>query len=177
MWCRAGSAAGAALLPRRGLGGLGQAGEQLAQRQAEAGQDVAAGQGVGLGERRGLIGGGVDDHGPLGRVHQPDEADAGQEVFAELAPHFLHVNNSYGEWFAEDQALGIAGMKPKTLEEYKASGELQILTPEAAIAYFKDLQARMPIEHFMMGMPAGLPPERFLHYAGQFAQDVLPAFA
>lgn len=100
-----------------------------------------------------------------------------EAAMAELAPHFLHVNNSYGEWFAEDQALGMAGMKPKTLEEYKASGELQILTPDQAIAFFKDLQARMPIEHYMLGMPAGLSPERFLHYAEVFAQDVLPAFA
>lgn len=98
-------------------------------------------------------------------------------AMAELAPHFLHVNNSYGEWFAEDQALGMAGMKPKTLAEYKASGELQILTPEAAIATFKDMQARMPIEHFMMAVPPGLPAERFLHYAGVFAKQVLPAFA
>lgn len=100
-----------------------------------------------------------------------------EAAMEELAPHFLHVNNSYGEWFAEDQALGMAGMKPKTLEEYKASGELQILTPDAAIAMFKDMQARMPLEHFMMTMPAGLSAERFLHYAEQFAQDVLPAFA
>jgi alkanesulfonate monooxygenase SsuD/methylene tetrahydromethanopterin reductase-like flavin-dependent oxidoreductase (luciferase family) len=95
----------------------------------------------------------------------------------ELAPYFLHVNNTYGEFFAEDQALGMAGMKQKTLEEYKASGELQILTPDAAIAMFKDMQVRMPIEHFMMAMPPGLPAARFLRYAEDFAKDVLPAFA
>ena len=95
----------------------------------------------------------------------------------ELAPYFLHVNNSYSEFFAEDQALGMAGMKPKTLDEYKASGELQILTAEAAIAMFRDMQARMPIEHFMMAVPPGLPAERFLRYAEEFAADVLPAFA
>lgn len=100
-----------------------------------------------------------------------------EAAMEELAPHFLHANNSYGEWFAEDQALGMGGMKPRTLDEYKASGELQILTPEAAIAMFRQMQARMPIEHFMMAMPPGLPAERFLRYAGDFARDVLPAFA
>jgi probable F420-dependent oxidoreductase len=100
-----------------------------------------------------------------------------EAAMAELAPHFLHVNNTYSEFFAEDQALGMAGMKPKTLDEYKASGELQILTPDAAIAMFKDMQARMPIEHFMMAMPPGLPAERFLRYAADFAKDVMPAFA
>lgn len=100
-----------------------------------------------------------------------------EAAMEELAPHFLHVNNSYSEWNAEDQALGMHGMKVKTLEQYKASGDLQILTPDAAIAMFKDMQARMPLEHFMMAMPAGLPAERFLHYAGMFARDVMPAFA
>jgi alkanesulfonate monooxygenase SsuD/methylene tetrahydromethanopterin reductase-like flavin-dependent oxidoreductase (luciferase family) len=103
-----------------------------------------------------------------------DDPDAAME---ELAPHFLHVNNSYGEWFAEDQALGMQGMKPKSLDEYKASGELQIVTPEAAIAMFKDMQAKMPIEHFMMARPPGLPARRFLHYAEVFAKKVMPAFA
>ena len=69
------------------------------------------------------------------------------------------------------------GMKPKTLEEYKASGELQNVTPDAAIAMFREMQAKMSIEHFMMAMPPGLPAERFLEYAGNFAKDVLPAFA
>jgi alkanesulfonate monooxygenase SsuD/methylene tetrahydromethanopterin reductase-like flavin-dependent oxidoreductase (luciferase family) len=100
-----------------------------------------------------------------------------EAAMEELAPHFLHVNNSYSAWNAEDQALGMHGMKPQTLEEYKASGDLTILTPDAAISMFKKMQARMPLEHFMMGMPAGLPPERFLHYASDFAADVLPAFA
>jgi alkanesulfonate monooxygenase SsuD/methylene tetrahydromethanopterin reductase-like flavin-dependent oxidoreductase (luciferase family) len=104
-------------------------------------------------------------------AHDPEAA------MAELAPHFLHVNNTYGEFFAEDQALGMAGMKPKTLEEYKASGELQILTPDAAIAFFEDLQARMPIEHYMMALPPGLPAERFLYYAGVLAKEVMPVFA
>jgi alkanesulfonate monooxygenase SsuD/methylene tetrahydromethanopterin reductase-like flavin-dependent oxidoreductase (luciferase family) len=100
-----------------------------------------------------------------------------EAAMTELAPHFLHVNNSYSAWNAEDQALGMHGMKAQTLEEYKASGDLTILTPDAAIAMFKKMQARMPLEHFMMGMPAGLPPERFLSYAADFAADVLPAFA
>lgn len=95
----------------------------------------------------------------------------------ELAPYFLHVNNTYAEFFAEDQALGMGGMKPKTLEEYKASGELKIMTPDEAVAYLKGLQEKMPLEHYLLGMPPGLPTERFLHYAGHIAQDVLPAFA
>lgn len=100
-----------------------------------------------------------------------------EAAMEELAPYFLHVNNSYAEFFAEDQALGLDGMKPKTLEEYKASGELRIMTPDEAIAHLKDLRARMPLEHYLLGMPPGLPADRFLHYARHIAEDVLPAFA
>lgn len=100
-----------------------------------------------------------------------------EAALEELAPHFLHANNSYGEWFAEDRALGMEGMKPRTLAEYKASGELQVLTPDRAIALFRDMRARMPVEHVILSMPAGLSPDRFLHYAQVFAREVLPAFA
>jgi alkanesulfonate monooxygenase SsuD/methylene tetrahydromethanopterin reductase-like flavin-dependent oxidoreductase (luciferase family) len=100
-----------------------------------------------------------------------------EAAMEELAPYFLHANNAYSVFFAEDQALGMEGMKPKTLEEYKASGELRIQTPDEAIAALKGLQARMPLEHYVFAMPPGLPAERFLRYAEDFAQDVLPAFA
>jgi alkanesulfonate monooxygenase SsuD/methylene tetrahydromethanopterin reductase-like flavin-dependent oxidoreductase (luciferase family) len=100
-----------------------------------------------------------------------------EAAMEELAPYFLHANNAYSVFFAEDQALGMDGMKPKTLEEYKASGELRIQTPDEAIAALRGLQARMPLEHYIFGMPPGLPADRFLRYAEDFAQDVLPAFA
>jgi hypothetical protein len=35
----------------------------------------------------------------------------------------------------------------------------------------------MPIEHFMMTVPPGLPAKRFLRYAEDFARDVMPAFS
>ena len=57
-----------------------------------------------------------------------------------------------------------------------ASGIMQVLTPDEAIAYFKRLQDKAPVEHFTMMMPPGLPAERFLEYAGIFARDVIPAF-
>jgi hypothetical protein len=38
------------------------------------------------------------------------------------------------------------------------------------------MQARMPIEHIMMAMPAGLAPATFVRYAEVFAREVIPAF-
>ena len=34
----------------------------------------------------------------------------------------------------------------------------------------------MPLDHFMMMMPPGLPAARFVDYAQIFADDVIPAF-
>lgn len=105
-------------------------------------------------------------------------AEDPEAAMEELAPYYLHVNNVYGEWFNEDKALGTSeGLKPMSLEDYKKSGSLLILTPDAAVAMFQDLQARMPIDHYMMLRPPGLPAERFMHYADLFARKVIPAFA
>jgi hypothetical protein len=63
------------------------------------------------------------------------------------------------------------------LEAFKASGILQILSPDHAIARFRKMLERTPVEHYMMMLPPGLPPEAFRPYAETFAQEVLPAFA
>lgn len=104
----------------------------------------------------------------LAVAHDPERA------MDELAPCYHHVNNSYAEWFNEDQA--VEGLKRMSLEEFKASGILQIMTPDGAIAMLKAKQARMPLEHVMMMMPPGLPAARFVEYAQVFASEVIPAF-
>ncbi len=104
----------------------------------------------------------------LAVAHDPERA------MNELAPYYHHVNNSYAEWFNEDQA--VEGLKRMSLEEFKASGILQIMTPGDAIAMLKAKQARMPLEHVMMMMPPGLPAARFVEYAQVFANEVIPAF-
>jgi hypothetical protein len=63
-----------------------------------------------------------------------------------------------------------------SLDEFKASGILQILTPAQAIAHFTAMRERIPVEHFMMMKPPGLPAERFLEYSDVFARGVIPAF-
>ena len=104
-------------------------------------------------------------------------ADDPERAMAELAPYYLHVNNSYGEWFAEDQVHDDGhAMHAMSLEAFKESGILQILTPDKAIAMFKGLQEAMNLDHYMMSMPPGLPAERFVAYAETFASKVIPAF-
>ena len=93
-----------------------------------------------------------------------------EQAMEELAPYYYHVNNSYGEWGAE-------GMTSMSLDEFKMSGVMQIMTPEAAIARYKAMQKRMPLDHVSMLMPPGISAERFVSYAQLFADEVLPAFA
>ena len=58
-----------------------------------------------------------------------------------------------------------------------AIGRVKILTPKQAIAHFEDMLARCPaLEHFMMFVPAGMPPKQFAPYAELFAKEVMPAF-
>lgn len=100
------------------------------------------------------------------------------EALDELAPFFHHVNNSYGEWNAEDRKQGQEGpdIAPMSLKEYKVSGAIEILTPGQAIDKFRKLRERMPLEHVMLALPAGMAPSKFRKYAAIFAEEVIPAF-
>ncbi len=101
-----------------------------------------------------------------------------EQAMDELAPYFHHVNNTYGAWLNEDKASGVEGalLAPMSLDAFKASGILQILTPDQAIDYFQAMRSRIPVEHFTMMLPPGLPPAKFAPYAETFAKQVMPAF-
>jgi len=106
-------------------------------------------------------------------------AEDKQAAIEELAPHFCYTTNAYGEWMAEDQAIGLenTAMKPMDLETFKKSGLMQVMTPGEAIDHFRALRSRVAVEHFMMMMPPGLSAKRFTAYAELFAREVMPAFA
>lgn len=106
-------------------------------------------------------------------AHDPEKA------MHEMAPHFHYVNNAYGAWLNEDRAsTGFDGtlLKPMTLEAFKASGILRILTPGEAIDMFSAMLSKVPVEHFTMMLPPGLAPSKFAEYAEVFAKEVIPAF-
>jgi alkanesulfonate monooxygenase SsuD/methylene tetrahydromethanopterin reductase-like flavin-dependent oxidoreductase (luciferase family) len=107
-------------------------------------------------------------------AHDPEKA------MHELAPYFHHVNNSYGLWLNEDRAsTGFADqtlLKPMSLEAFKTSGILRILTPSQAIEMFNQMLSKAPVEHFMMMLPPGFPPSKYTEYAQVFANEVIPAF-
>jgi alkanesulfonate monooxygenase SsuD/methylene tetrahydromethanopterin reductase-like flavin-dependent oxidoreductase (luciferase family) len=107
-------------------------------------------------------------------------ADDKAQAWDELAPHFHHVNNTYGEMAAEDQALGVSkdlGLNAMSLEAFKTSGIMRVLSPGEAIDLFRSMQERAPVEHILLGIPPGLPSEQFKPYAELFAREVIPAFS
>jgi alkanesulfonate monooxygenase SsuD/methylene tetrahydromethanopterin reductase-like flavin-dependent oxidoreductase (luciferase family) len=103
-----------------------------------------------------------------------------ERAWHELGPHFHYTNNAYGQWLNEDRAsTGFADkalLKPMTLEKFKTSGILSILTPEQAIDMFRKMLAKAPVEHFMLLLPPGFPPGKFTEYAEVFAREVIPVF-
>lgn len=102
-----------------------------------------------------------------------------EAAMEELAPCFHYVNNVYGGWLNEDKAIGIddPALKEMDLDAFKASGILDILTPEAAVERFRTLRDKHAVEHVTLMLPPGLPPAKFMPYAETFAKDVIPAFA
>jgi alkanesulfonate monooxygenase SsuD/methylene tetrahydromethanopterin reductase-like flavin-dependent oxidoreductase (luciferase family) len=104
-----------------------------------------------------------------------------EKATAELLPHAFYMNNAYGEWLNEDKVHNdLQGdntiFKPMTLEEFKASRTMRIMTPENAIASLKRMQTKAPVEHFAMLIPPGMPLDKFAPYAEFFAKEVMPAF-
>jgi alkanesulfonate monooxygenase SsuD/methylene tetrahydromethanopterin reductase-like flavin-dependent oxidoreductase (luciferase family) len=104
----------------------------------------------------------------LAVAHDPDAA------WEELAPYFLYVNNAYSVWQVE---AGTSELRAMTLDEFRASRMLKILTPGQAIDKFRALQASTGLEHFMLMAPAGANLGMFRKYADVFAREVIPAFA
>lgn len=107
-------------------------------------------------------------------------ADDPEEARRELAPYFHHVNNTYGRWLREDQHASSVGydklFEPSSLEDFAAGGTMRVMTPSQAIAKLERLRDRVPIEHFAMMAPTGLPLSKFARYAEVFAKEVIPAF-
>src|SRR5689334_13054952 len=63
--------------------------EQFAQREPEAGQDVASIEALVLGQQGRFVDGGEDAGRPTLRIEEPDEPSAGVEILAEFATHLL----------------------------------------------------------------------------------------
>ncbi|MEZ5743957.1 MAG: LLM class flavin-dependent oxidoreductase [Sphingomonadaceae bacterium] len=97
----------------------------------------------------------------------------------ELAPHYHAMHLSYGAWMNEDNAIGLESARAEEmdLETFRASGVFDLITPDEAIARYQKIADAMPLKHVAMTWPPGLSPERFLAYASDIAEDVIPRFS
>ena len=103
-------------------------------------------------------------------------AEDPERAMEELAPYYHHVYSCYAAWMNEDNALGMnRAMAPMDVPAFKRSGILQILTPEEAVTHFTAMRERIPVKHYTMMRPPGLPASRFIEYAQLFADKVIPA--
>ncbi|HEV8718083.1 MAG TPA: LLM class flavin-dependent oxidoreductase [Candidatus Binatia bacterium] len=98
-----------------------------------------------------------------------------EKSWREIAPHVLYQINVYAEW------LGKAGQHlfPHMPDEaaLKASGILNIVTPETAVQMIKDYVAEVPIQRFYTWtLPPGYPVKKMNEHLELFASKVMPHF-
>ena len=107
-------------------------------------------------------------------------AEDPERAMAQLAPYYHYVNNAYGDWLAEDgfAAKVSADNAPRrlSLDEFKTSGILQIVTPDEAIAFFEEMRRKTAVENVTIAVPPGIPLKDFLPYVQLFAEKVIPNF-
>jgi hypothetical protein len=89
------------------------------------------------------------------------------------------MNNAYAAWLAEDKLtseLTKSVFTKMSLEEFKASRMMRVMTPEKAITTLEKMLTRAPVEHFVIQVPPGMPLSKFVPYAELFAREVIPSF-
>jgi len=102
-------------------------------------------------------------------ANDPDKA------WSEIGPHVLYQINVYAEWLKK------AGQDlfPHLEDEaaLKASGILNIVTPESAVQMIKDYIAAVPIQRFYTWtIPPGYPVSKMNEHLELFATKVMPHF-
>lgn len=98
-----------------------------------------------------------------------------EKSWREIAPHVLYQLQVYNEWITK------AGQQlfPDLPDEaaLKASGILNIVTPETAVQMIKDYVAEAPIQRFYTWtLPPGYPAKKMNEHLELFATKVMPHF-
>ncbi|MCB2075272.1 MAG: LLM class flavin-dependent oxidoreductase [Novosphingobium sp.] len=96
-----------------------------------------------------------------------------EKTVNDMAPHAYYQINTYAEW---QEGTDWAVMSEMSLDEFKKSGPIRVMTPDECIAYIKSRQEQAPIEAFCMQVPSGFPLDKMAEHAELFAKKVIPAF-
>ncbi|HLW70886.1 MAG TPA: LLM class flavin-dependent oxidoreductase [Candidatus Binataceae bacterium] len=98
-----------------------------------------------------------------------------EKAWAAIAPHVQFQINVYADWLKKAGQELFPPMP--NLEALKASGMLQVLTPEAAIKTISDYAATVPIERFYSWtIPPGFPVRNMDEHLELMATKVMPHF-
>jgi len=90
-----------------------------------------------------------------------------------VAPHAHYQINTYAEW---QEGAEWSVFSQMSVDEFKKTGLMKILTPDEAISYLKSRQEQAPLEAFCMQAPSGFPLKLLAEHAELFASKVMPAF-
>jgi alkanesulfonate monooxygenase SsuD/methylene tetrahydromethanopterin reductase-like flavin-dependent oxidoreductase (luciferase family) len=96
-----------------------------------------------------------------------------EKTINDMAPHAYYQINTYAEW---QEGTDWAVMSEMSLDEFKKSGPIRVMTPEECVSYIKSRQEQAPIEAFCMQVPSGFPLDKMAEHAELFAKKVIPAF-
>ncbi len=102
-------------------------------------------------------------------ANDPDKA------WSEIGPHVLYQINVYAEWLKKAGQDLFPHLEDETA--LKASGILNIVTPETAVQMIKDYRAAVPIQRFYTWtIPPGYPVSKMNQHLELFATKVMPHF-
>ncbi|HXZ88454.1 MAG TPA: LLM class flavin-dependent oxidoreductase [Candidatus Binataceae bacterium] len=97
------------------------------------------------------------------------------KTWHEIAPHVQFQINVYAEWLKKAGQELFPPMP--NLEALKASGILQVVTPDAAVKLIADYAAAAPVERFYCWtIPPGYPVRKMDQHLELFATKVMPHF-
>ena len=89
-----------------------------------------------------------------------------------MAPFFLHENNAYGTWQAQD-GVATPYHSVDDIEQLRATGRYRVMTPEEFVV---DLKAAPFPFAFLHPLCGGMPPDLAWSSLRLFENEVLPAF-
>jgi alkanesulfonate monooxygenase SsuD/methylene tetrahydromethanopterin reductase-like flavin-dependent oxidoreductase (luciferase family) len=109
---------------------------------------------------------------PIGGTHLVALAEDPERGWEQMAPFFLHENNAYGIWQAQDD-IASPYHHVDDADELRASGQYRVLTPEQFIE--EQRAAPFPFAQFHP-LCGGMPIELAWSSLRLFESEVLPAF-
>jgi alkanesulfonate monooxygenase SsuD/methylene tetrahydromethanopterin reductase-like flavin-dependent oxidoreductase (luciferase family) len=110
---------------------------------------------------------------PVGETRTVALADDVEEGWRQMGPFFLHENNAYGTWQAQDDVA----TPYKTVDDVdalRATGRYDVVTPGAFIAELRAAPFPYAMLHPLCG---GMPVDLAWSSLRLFENDLLPAFA